>query len=84
MANWLEKLRAKREVRVSTGKPLSDAERDRYRTAWGKVARAVGDVIAQFTGRREARTIAEQTGQKYGEHVAKDLDRRIAERKGLE
>jgi hypothetical protein len=84
MANWLEKLRAKREVRVSTGKPLSDTERDRYKTAWGKMARTVGVVLAKITGRREASTIAEQTGQKYGEHVAKELDRRIAERKGLE
>jgi hypothetical protein len=84
MANWLEKLRTKREVRVSAGQPLSDAERDRYRKAWGKTARAVGVMIAKMTGRKEARTIAERTGETYGEHVAKQMDRRIAERNRFE
>lgn len=80
MANWLEKLQAKREARVDTGRPLSDLERDRYKTAWGNAARVIGVVLAKITGRREATKVAKETGERYGQHVAKELDRRVAER----
>ncbi len=80
MANWLEKLQARREARVNTGRPLSDAERDRYKTAWANALRVIGVVVAKITGRREAAKVAEKTGERYGQHVAKELDRRVAER----
>jgi hypothetical protein len=51
-----------------------------YKSWWGQAARIVGVFIAKITGRPEASTIAEKTGEKYGERVAKDMDRRISER----
>jgi hypothetical protein len=80
MANWLDRQRRTREKRVESGKPLTDAETDMYKTWWGQTAKVVGVLIAKMTGRPEASTIAKKTGEKYGEHVAKDLNRRIAER----
>jgi hypothetical protein len=80
MVNWLDRLRMRRRERVATGEPLTEDEREHLKSTWGKVGRAVGDVLARATGRSEAREIAEKTGEQYGKRVAKDMDWRIAER----
>jgi hypothetical protein len=80
MANWIEKWRRNREARLASGQPLTEAERDYYKSAWGKAGRVVGKILEKTTGRREATRIAEKSGERVGEQVAKHTDWRIAER----
>jgi hypothetical protein len=42
----------------------------------------VGLLVEKATGRRQASTIAEKTGEKYGGHVTKRIDRAIVEGNG--
>ena len=80
MVNWFQKQLRKREARVQKGEPLSPAERDLYKKTWAKAGRVVGLLVERATGRRQVSTITEKTAEKYGEHVAKRIDRAIAER----
>ncbi len=77
MFNWIERRRRNREA---TGERISNSEKDMYKSVWGKAGRSVGILLAKLTGRKEVATMAERTGEEYGNRVAKDMDWRIASR----